>query len=314
MGLSPSRELGTGWGWLGQPSAHAATAQECRKRGCRLETINTYKCVCPRRRPRRRYRRYRRRRRPQRRNRNPAGIKWVKIPGGTFQMGSRSGDKDEKPVHRVRVKTFWMAKTEVTVAQYRRCVRAGRCSKPDTGKQCNWGKGGRGQHPVNCVDWKQARSFSRWAGSRLPSEAQWEYAARSGGKSWKYPWGNAKATCARAVLDDRTHTAGCGKKRTWPVCSKPRGNSLQGLCDLAGNVSEWVRDSIYPLGLGSYRGAPTDGSAWVSGSSSNRLSRVLRGGSWNHSARHVRAAVRGRSYPSLRYLYLGFRPARSSPP
>jgi formylglycine-generating enzyme required for sulfatase activity len=186
-------------------------------------------------------------------------------------MGTNSGFSNEKPVHRVRIKTFWMAKSEVTVAQYRRCVRAGRCSKPRTGKHCNWGKGGRGQHPVNCVDWKQARSFSRWAGGRLPSEAQWEYAARSGGKSWKYPWGNAKASCARAVMPG-SGGWGCGKKRTWPVCSKPRGNSRQGLCDLAGNVCEWVRDRWH----GSYQGAPTDGSAWVSGSSSLR---VLRGGS-----------------------------------
>jgi hypothetical protein len=126
------------------------------------------------------------------------GIVAVKIPGGSFMMGSTSGDSDEKPVRRVRVGTFYMSKTEVTVGQYRTCVKAGVCSKPDTSsKYCkgygNWDKSGRENHPINCVDWKQARTFAQWVGGDLPTEAQWEYAARSAGKDWKYPWGNKKA-------------------------------------------------------------------------------------------------------------------------
>lgn len=284
------------WILFGPPSANAATAQGCKKRGCRVNR-KTRKCVCLR----------------QNRSKNPAGIKWIKIPGGTFQMGSRSGDKDELPVHRVKIKTFWMAKTEVTVSQYRKCVHASRCSKPKTGKHCNWSKRGRANHPINCVVWKQARVFSRWVGGRLSSEAEWEYAARSGGKDWKYPWGNDAASCARAVMNVRNSDPfdqrgdGCDKYRTWVVCSKSRGNSRHGLCDLAGNVWEWVEDRWHR----NYNRAPTDGSAWISGSSSYK---VVRGGSWYNSAQYVRGASRGRTDPKGPNRFLGFRPTRSSPP
>ncbi len=138
-------------------------------------------------------------------------------------MGSTSGDPDEKPVHLVKVKTFGLAQTEVTVAQYKRCVAAGKCTRPYTGMYCNWGHAGRGSHPVNCVEWKQAAAYSRWAGGRLPSEVEWEYAARGGGLARKYSWGNEKPTCDRAILKDGGW--GCGKGRTWPVCSKPKGNT-----------------------------------------------------------------------------------------
>jgi len=236
----------------------------------------------------------------------------VRIEGGRFEMGSRSGDKDEKPVHEVRVKTLWLAKTEVTVGQYGRCVRAGKCSEPDAydpddkwKQYCNWDRSGRENHPVNCVSWKQAVAYSRWAGGRLPSEAEWEYAARSRGKAWKYPWGNEKASCRRAVMHQGGD--GCGKDGTWPVCSKPRGNSEQGVCDLAGNVWEWVADWSH----GSYVGAPRDGSAWVKPVGSMR---VLRGGSWYAGAAILRAASRHGDMPSNRTDHSGFRPARSAYP
>ena len=231
------------------------------------------------------------------------GIDWVKIPGGTFQMGSTESS-DEQPVHRVRVKAFELARTEVTVAQYRACVEAGACTTPKTGGGCNWGKSDRADHPVNCVDWSQARAFSRWAGGRLPTEAEWEYAARSGGRDQRYPWGNEKASCRRAIMNDGG--LGCGKKQTWPVCSKASGNSAHGLCDLAGNVWEWVEDWYH----GDYKGAPSDASAWTSPAGS---SRVVRGGGWRYDASNCRAALRDRLGPGYRYDYLGFRPARSIP-
>jgi formylglycine-generating enzyme required for sulfatase activity len=219
-------------------------------------------------------------------------------------MGSSPGDSDEKPAHRVTVASFQMGKSEVTVGQYRRCVQAGSCTAPDTGGNCNWGKSVREDHPVNCVDWDQARAFATWAGARLPSEAEWEYAARSGGRSQTYPWGDEAPTCSRAVMDDGG--TGCGRKSTWPVCSKAAGNTAQGLCDMAGNVWEWVQDWYHDT----YAGAPTDGSAWESPTGS---SRVARGGSWNFDAWILRASSRNWGRPGNRRSYLGFRLVRSIP-
>jgi iron(II)-dependent oxidoreductase len=220
-------------------------------------------------------------------------------------MGSNDGDSDERPVHSVTVPTFEMSKTAVTVGQYKACVDAGTCTAPNTGTYCNWDKPDRGSHPINCVDWDQAQAFASWAGARLPSEAEWEYAARSGGRDWKYPWGDVAATCERAVMDESGKGEGCGRGSTWPVCSKPKGNTTQGLCDMAGNVWEWVQDWYHD----SYDGAPTDGSAWESPTGS---SRVNRGGSWRSYARGVRAAYRVSDDPRYRYDgRLGFRLARS---
>jgi len=228
---------------------------------------------------------------------------WVLIPGGTFNMGSNDFSWAQ-PVHRVTVPTFEMTKTQVTVEQYKACVDAGACTAPDTGGSCNWGQSGRGKHPINCVDWHQAQAYAKWAGGRLPTEAEWEYAARSGGRDWKYPWGNENATCDRAVMDDGGN--GCGRNSTWPVCSKPRGNTTQGLCDMAGNVWEWVQDWYHD----SYNGAPTDGSAWEKPTGS---SRVGRGGSWDRYAvaGRVRAANRIGDLPGNRIRSVGFRLARS---
>ncbi len=245
-----------------------------------------------------------------------ADISWVRIPGGSFNMGSNDGDDDEKPVHRVTVSTFEMSKTEVTFKQYRACVSAGGCTPAhvDDGTCWLWNgskwEQGRlpssfqgDEQPVVCVDWEQAQAYARWADARLPTEAEWEYAARSGGQNWKYPWGNENATCDRAVMHESDN--GCGRRSTWPVCSKPRGNTVQGLCDMAGNVWEWVQDWYHD----SYNGAPTDGSAWEKPTGSNR---VLRGGSWYYSARDVRAAFRSIVDPRIRNDNVGFRLARDS--
>jgi len=230
------------------------------------------------------------------------GVEWVRIPGGSFNMGSNDGYPNEKPVHRVTVPTFEMTKTQVTVEQYKACVDAGVCTAPNSGGSCNWGQSDRGKHPINCVDWHQAQAYAKWAGGRLPTEAEWEYAARSGGRDWKYPWGNENATCERAVISEGGD--GCGRDSTWPVCSKPKGNTTQGLCDMAGNVWEWVQDWYHD----SYNGAPTDGSAWERPTGSFR---VFRGGSWCGVARFVRAADRQYVVPGYRCAYLGLRLARS---
>lgn len=227
-----------------------------------------------------------------------ASIEWVQIPGGKFIMGS--ADADALPAHPVSIKPFEMAKSEVTFAQYEACVQAGACS-PVSESCASSAFRGKDQ-PVVCVSWKQAGDFSRWAGGRLPSEAEWEYAARSAGKDWKYPWGKEAPTCERAVMYEKGY--GCGREATWPVCSKPKGNTQQGLCDMAGNVWEWVEDWHHP----SYRGAPKDGGAWVSPAGAYR---VIRGGSWfNGFVKHLPAAARFGYVPDYGFPGAGFRPVR----
>lgn len=218
-------------------------------------------------------------------------IEWITIVGGSFMMGSKKSSmgQDEELRHSVTVKIFQLAKTEVTAGQYKKCVSAGACEKPDRDSPGD-------DYPVVGVNWEQSKKFSEWVGGRLPTEAEWEYAARSGGKEQKYPWGNNDATCKRAVI------AGCEGKAA-PVCSKTEGNTKQGLCDMAGNVWEWTQDRHHR----SYEGAPTDGSAWEDAISS---ARVVRGNSWRNEAWFARAAFRGTHLPDKSYDDVGFRPAR----
>jgi formylglycine-generating enzyme required for sulfatase activity len=189
-------------------------------------------------------------------------IRWIRIPGGTGKMGQDRKTKNPDiiapyPLHDVTIKPFRMSQTEITVAQYRACVKAGKCTPPEEKSKCNWAERGRARHPVNCVTWEQARAFCAWAKGRLPSEAEWEYAARGGGREQVFPWGDdGKNRCKRrAVMPG----VGCMPRHTAPVCSKPAGNTRHGLCDMAGNVHEWIEDCFHR----NYNGAPTDGSAWT---------------------------------------------------
>ncbi|HBW23483.1 MAG TPA: hypothetical protein DEF68_08945 [Elusimicrobia bacterium] len=232
-------------------------------------------------------------------------VEWVTIPGGKFMMGTDSVEKgfeSARPIHTVTIKTFDMARTEVTVAQYNECVVKGKCTEPDTNKHyCNWLKAGRQDSPVNCLSWKQADEYAKFKDARLPSESEWEYAATGGGKNHKYPWGNDEPTCDYVIMRN-DGVRDCGYDGTMPVCSRP-GKTEQRLCDMAGNVAEWVRD-VY---RDSYEGAPGDGGA-VEGSGL----RVMRGGSFRaESARYVRADKRGSGVPEERYGNVGFRLARS---
>lgn len=244
----------------------------------------------------------------------PPRITWIQIRAGEFMMGSNDGYDDEKPVHKVSLSPFKMSKTEVTVAQYRACVKAGACTEPKNETlfgTCNWDQEGREDHPINCVDWSQARAFANWVGGRLPTEAEWEFAARGTGKALgeerTYPWGEKKATCARAVMNDGSGN-GCGvgndKGPTWPVCAKKVGNTPEGLCDMAGNVWEWVADWY-----GTYEStAQEDPSGPKSGSS-----RVIRGGSWGDSAVHLRGASRYGDRSGGRDGGVGFRVVAARP-
>ena len=239
------------------------------------------------------------------------GIKWVKIPAGSFMMGSNDGSSDEKPVHKVRLKSFFISKTEVTVGQYRVCVKVGKCSKAKTGSLCNWGKSNREDHPINCINWNQARTFAKWTGGDLCSESQWEYSARAG-KNFKYAgsndpnevgwyYENSGYTFIDLInpLKQRmqTHPVGEKKKNAW------------GLYDMSGNVYEWTLDEYKE----SYSGAPANGLPVCSRPECRQKTsrRVIRGGSWNLIARPLRVAAR--SYGAPRGFSLGARLCRTFP-
>ena len=209
---------------------------------------------------------------PPVRERLPFEPEMVEIPGGSFRMGCVSGQNcanDEQPVHEVQVESFELSKYEVTFEEYDRFTSAaGRARASDEG----WG---RGRRPVINVSWEDAVAYTRWLSEqtgeryRLPTEAEWEYAARAG-TATAYSWGNG-------IGRNRANCDGCGSqwdnRQTAPVGSF--GPNGWGLHDLHGNVWEWVQDCWNE----SYRGAPADGSAWESGDCSLR---VLRGGSWDN--------------------------------
>lgn len=223
-----------------------------------------------------------------------------------FCMGTTDRGINAYPVHKVQVPSFRMLKSAVTVAQYRACVKARKCSEPDPRSSydyCNWTiePGDREEHPVNCVSHDQAQAFAQFAGGRLPSEAEREFAATSRGMNRKYPWGNEEPSCDRVVMN--SGGLGCGNGGTMPVCSKPRGNTAQGLCDMAGNLWEWTQDTWHD----SYEGAPTDGRAWED----SGWLRVVRGGSFLIDfSRHLRSDFRSFSIPHVRFLEVGFRLVR----
>lgn len=224
-------------------------------------------------------------------NRRPLVGEMLKVPGGTFLMGSNDAEMDERPAHPEQVATFWMDKYEVTTEQYAECVKAGRCKTLAVGNLCNANQVGKGKHPANCVSWNDAYDYCLWVGKRLPSENEWEYAAR-GPTAKKYPWGDNEPT-----------TEPCWKRwdkleGTCSVGSKPHDKSWSGIMDLGGNVWEWVLDT------------------WRENYSRNCLTagalRVVRGGSWyDIYSKYLRAADRSKYSPVSRYSYVGFRCARS---
>jgi formylglycine-generating enzyme required for sulfatase activity len=275
----------------------------------------------------------------------------VVVPPGRFQMGSPASEVGrepaEGPVREVRIGyPLAVGKHEVTRREFGRFVTATgyrteaernvgaqgcfgwNGSKFDWVAGLNWRSPGFDQgedHPVVCVSWNDAQAYLKWLndsvpgrGYRLLSEAEWEYAARAGRGSSRYPWDDdvdAREQCAWANGADQTakaqiawyewRVANCsdGYAYTSPV-GRFRANAF-GLHDLHGNVWEWVQDVWHD----SYAGAPSDGSAWMSGGDPSR--RVLRGGSWNYTPQYLRSAYRDWSAPGYRGGDAGFRIART---
>jgi len=225
------------------------------------------------------------------------GPQMVRIPAGSFQMGSKNGSSDEKPVHQVSLSAFALGKYEVTFAEYDKFAQATGKSKPsDQG----WGRGNR---PVINVSWHDAVAYAKWLSQqtghtyRLPTEAEWEYAARAG-TTTKYWWGNQigsnKANCGNSHCGDSF-------QYTAPVGSF-RPNQF-GIYDTVGNVWEWCYD-IYSGDY--YSSSPRSN---PKGPSTGRA-RVLRGGAWNGAAQYARAGGRNSDSPDDRSDALGFRLAR----
>ncbi|MCC7262886.1 MAG: SUMF1/EgtB/PvdO family nonheme iron enzyme [Candidatus Latescibacteria bacterium] len=159
----------------------------------------------------------------------------VQIPAGPFTMGDNEGSGgDEDPEHLVELSLFWLDKTEVTTAAYQACVAAGACAPAGQTAGCNAPLADRAEHPINCVDWARAEAYCRWAGKRLPTEAEWEKAAR-GDDQRRYPWGDARPDGTYLNYNNLVGS-------TEPVGSHPAGASPYGVLDLAGNVFEWTND------------------------------------------------------------------------
>ena len=237
----------------------------------------------------------------------------VVIPAGSFMMGSPTNEPvreaDEGPQRRVSMGGFAMGKTEVTFAQWEACVAAGGCSH-EPGDQ-GWGRGSR---PVINVSWDDAQAYVKWLSGKtgqrylLPSEAQWEYAARAGTTT---PFHTGSTITPAQANFDGTYTYNGSPKGEYRQRTAAAGSfaaNAFGLQDMHGNVYEWVQDCYDAK---AYDGkAPSDGRAHeVAGCSG----RVLRGGSWYYGPRYARAALRTGSTPDLRNFTAGFRLARMLP-
>ncbi len=224
----------------------------------------------------------------------------VLVAGGRFRMGCDDAldgpcAEAERPSRWVVASPFLLDRTEVTVAAYRRCVEAEACGKAVAGDECNWGEPDRDAFPINCVTWHQAVAYCAWAGKRLPTEVEWEHAAR-GNDGRAFPWGDA------APDADGTFRANWGEglaRHLWmrdhwefdaPVGSFPGGVGPYGTLDQAGNVGEWVADAFE-----AHEG------------DTGEPERVVRGGSFREYARRMKTFARDWHGAGRFYSHVGFR-------
>jgi sulfatase modifying factor 1 len=233
----------------------------------------------------------------------------VAFAGGAFKAAERVGPNADPAVY--FVKAFELDATEVTVADYARCVEAKRCTPAWTTVSwsgvskkalerwhpyCNGDRADRADHPVNCVDWSQAEAYCAAVGKRLPLEEEWEWAARGAGAGNPYPWG-AAAPGGQPCWSGPGNDSGGKRQGTCPVASHVAGNTPQGVADLAGNVWEWTATGDI-AGMDSRgRGTPA---------------KVARGGGWGDAdPKDVTVGRRAKNLAADRAADLGFRCARS---
>jgi formylglycine-generating enzyme len=238
------------------------------------------------------------------------GPDMIVIPAGAFVRGAVGGRPDEQPVRQVVLEQFSIDRTEVDVGSYAACVRAGACSAAGAGPGCNGGKPERDRHPINCITWAQAAAFCKFAGKRLPTEAEWEKAAR-GGDSRLYTWGDAWPPPSDAGnFSDRTVQRVRPYWRTIEGYDDGFANTAvvdaraiatpQGGLHFLGNVAEWVADWYDPKAHEGGPEGPKKGKA-----------RVVRGGSFGHATPEDLRATRRMFYdPARASLHFGVRCAK----
>ena len=217
----------------------------------------------------------------------------VAIGGGAFEMGMKIGEPDEVPAHKVSLSGFLLDKTEVTLGDYGRCVDARVCKAVGPVGDDVWET--TAQHPVVGATWYDAKKYCEWVGKRLPTEAEWEYAARKGRKGiypWEGPW-NAKNANSRGEAD--------GFARTSPVGAFAAGASIDGVVDLAGNAAEWVADWYDPSSYLKSTERDPQGPEAPSGS------KTIRGGSWSDPDHVLRSVTRLGIDPNVSNNAFGFR-------
>lgn len=228
----------------------------------------------------------------------------VTIPHGAFQMGcddanpQESCAEDERPLHTVYLDSYRIDVREVTNAEYQACMDAGACGSPSSGvllaSEGDGTDSPYADHPVVYISWENARDYCGWVDKRLPTEAEWERAARGDEDTRVYPWGDQDPDCGR--LNYNGHCV----RGTTPVGTHPSGASPCGALDMAGNVMEWVSDGYQS---DYYTTSPAANPA---GPTSAEF-KVLRGGAWDSGPEYVRVADRHQDYPNVGRHNVGFR-------
>jgi sulfatase modifying factor 1 len=230
------------------------------------------------------------------------------IPPGEFIRGSSNGHTDERSAEKIYLRAFYMDIYEVTFSEYQECVKAKKCRSA----RPNYEGFSEKNYPMTGVSWFGADEYCRFKGKRLPTEAEWEKAARTtDGRA--FPWGNEPATCERAIIKD-AEVNGCGRGKIWPVGSRPP--NPYGLYDMAGNSWEWVADwysHSYQECGNDCRGNNPRGPCGGEPNCPGHDMKIVRGGSWFWPATDATTTRRRPHYPENKpFHHFGFRCATNA--